>query len=87
VVMRVQTGSPVDYPMLRWRGVALSTFERETLVLTRYRGARNSTLRGRMDGFRSVSQLDLKVPAVAQLRFVVFAPAPSPATLCLRPRR
>jgi protein-glutamine gamma-glutamyltransferase len=27
VVMRVKTGSPVHYPMLRWRGIALTTFD------------------------------------------------------------
>jgi hypothetical protein len=27
VVMRVRTGKPVGYPMLRWRGIALSTFD------------------------------------------------------------
>jgi hypothetical protein len=27
VVMRVKTGSPVRYPMLRWRGMALTTFD------------------------------------------------------------
>jgi transglutaminase-like putative cysteine protease len=27
VVMRVQTGRPVEYPLLRWRGIALSTFD------------------------------------------------------------
>jgi hypothetical protein len=27
IVMRVRTGSPVQYPMLRWRGVALSDFD------------------------------------------------------------
>ena len=27
VVMRVQTGTPVNYPMLRWRGIALTTFD------------------------------------------------------------
>ncbi|HKV24072.1 MAG TPA: DUF3488 and transglutaminase-like domain-containing protein [Candidatus Acidoferrum sp.] len=27
VVMRVRTGKPVDYPLLRWRGIALSTFD------------------------------------------------------------
>jgi protein-glutamine gamma-glutamyltransferase len=27
VVMRVKTGKPVGYPMLRWRGIALSTFD------------------------------------------------------------
>ena len=27
IVMRVQTGTPVNYPMLRWRGIALSHFD------------------------------------------------------------
>jgi protein-glutamine gamma-glutamyltransferase len=27
VVMRVQTGAPVSYPMLRWRGIALTNFD------------------------------------------------------------
>ncbi|HUL15507.1 MAG TPA: DUF3488 and transglutaminase-like domain-containing protein [Terriglobales bacterium] len=27
VVMRVETGQPVAYPMLRWRGIALTTFD------------------------------------------------------------
>jgi protein-glutamine gamma-glutamyltransferase len=27
VVMRVQTGHAVDYPLLRWRGIALTTFD------------------------------------------------------------
>src|SRR5262249_4920016 len=27
VVMRLRTGSPVNYPLLRWRGIALSTFD------------------------------------------------------------
>ncbi len=27
VVMRVRTGSPIGYPMLRWRGIALSNFD------------------------------------------------------------
>ena len=27
VVMRVRTGKAVDYPLLRWRGIALSTFD------------------------------------------------------------
>jgi transglutaminase-like putative cysteine protease len=27
VVMRVQTGTPVNYPLLRWRGIALTNFD------------------------------------------------------------
>jgi len=70
VVMRVQTGSPVDYPMLRWRGVALSTFDGKRW----YSPGRERELHfARQDGWIPLSsQLDLKVPAVAQLRFVVL---------------
>src|SRR5882757_4644207 len=70
VVMRVQTGSPVDYPMLRWRGIALSTFDGKRW----YSPGRERELHfARQDGWIPLSsQLDLKVPAVAQLRFVVL---------------
>src|SRR5208282_3167289 len=27
VVMRVKTGNPVNYPLLRWRGIALTNFD------------------------------------------------------------
>jgi protein-glutamine gamma-glutamyltransferase len=27
VVMRVETGAPINYPLLRWRGIALTTFD------------------------------------------------------------
>src|SRR5271165_7179787 len=27
IVMRVSTGAPVNYPLLRWRGIAMSTFD------------------------------------------------------------
>ena len=70
VVMRVQTGAPVSYPLLRWRGVALSTFDGKRW----YSAEKKLELHmARQDGWIPVSsQFDLKVPVVAQLRFVVL---------------
>ena len=70
VVMRVQTGSPVDYPMLRWRGVALSTFDGRRWYSQEKRPELHFA---GQDGWIPLgSQLDLKVPVVAQLRFIVL---------------
>jgi len=70
VVMRVKTGTPVNYPMLRWRGIALSTFDgrrwysNETSRALHEAGA---------DGWVPLgSQIDIKVPVVAQLQFIVL---------------
>src|ERR1700720_3132118 len=70
VVMRVQTGTPVNYPMLRWRGIALSTFDgrrwysQEKRPELHYAG---------QDGWIPLgSQVDVKVPVVEQLRFIVL---------------
>ncbi|HTA59461.1 MAG TPA: DUF3488 and transglutaminase-like domain-containing protein, partial [Candidatus Baltobacteraceae bacterium] len=70
VVMRVQTGAPVNYPLLRWRGVALSTFDgRRWYSSEKHRDLHDAT----QDGWIQLgSQLDVKVPVVAQLRFVVL---------------
>ena len=70
VVMRVQTGAPVNYPMLRWRGIALSTFDgRRWYSSEKHRDLHDAT----QDGWIQLgSQLDLKVPVVARLRFVVL---------------
>jgi protein-glutamine gamma-glutamyltransferase len=70
VVMRVQTGAPVNYPMLRWRGIALSTFDGRRWYSPEKRHVLHDA---RQDGWIELgSQLDLKVPAVAQLRFIVL---------------
>jgi hypothetical protein len=70
VVMRVQTGAPVNYPMLRWRGIALSTFDGRRWYSQEKRHIIHDA---RQDGWIELgSQQDLKVPAVAQLRFVVL---------------
>jgi transglutaminase-like putative cysteine protease len=70
VVMRVQTGATVNYPMLRWRGIALSTFDgRRWYSLEKRRELHEA----RSDGWITLgSQLDVKVPVVAQLRFIVL---------------
>jgi hypothetical protein len=39
VVMRVKTGKPVGYPMLRWRGIALSTFDGKRWTTQNHRSA------------------------------------------------
>jgi protein-glutamine gamma-glutamyltransferase len=70
VVMRVQTGSPVNYPMLRWRGIALSTFDGRRW----YSREKGHVLHDAgPDGWIELgTQQDVKVPVVAQLGFVVL---------------
>ena len=69
VVMRVRTGAPVNYPMLRWRGVALSTFDGRRWYSSEKRRDLHDA---RQDGWIQLSsQQDVKVPVVAQLRFIV----------------
>ncbi len=38
VVMRIQTGEPVNYPLLRWRGIALTNFDGRRWYSTEVRG-------------------------------------------------
>ena len=83
VVLRIKTGSPVQYPMLRWRGIALSTFDGRRWfspainLANHYPGS---------DGWITiVRQADPEAPAAAELHFTalmepsasdaVFAPA------------
>jgi len=70
VVMRVQTGTPVNYPMLRWRGIALSTFDGRRWYS---REKRRELHDAQQDGWIPLgSQLDVKVPVVSPLRFIVL---------------
>jgi hypothetical protein len=48
VVMRVKTGKPVGYPMLRWRGIALSNFDGKRWSNP---DRANETLRAQPDGW------------------------------------
>ena len=70
VVMRVQTGAPVNYPMLRWRGIALSTFDGRRWYSREKR--RDLHDAGRDGWIQLGSPQDVKVPVVAQLRFVIL---------------
>ncbi len=70
VVMRVQTGAAVDYPMLRWRGIALTTFDG-------HRWTTNDKLRemrsaGQGGWVIFDSPYAMQVPISAQLRFTVL---------------
>jgi protein-glutamine gamma-glutamyltransferase len=70
VVMRVKTGAPVNYPMLRWRGIALSTFDgRRWFSQEKWHDLHYA----RPDGWIPLgSQVDVQVPVVAELRFIVL---------------
>jgi transglutaminase-like putative cysteine protease len=70
VVMRVKTGTPVNYPMLRWRGIALSTFDGRRWYSQETRRELHSA---GPDGWIPLGpQADVEVPVVAQLQFVVL---------------
>ena len=70
VVMRVKTGTQVNYPMLRWRGIALSTFDGRRWYSQEKRPELHDA---GQDGWILLgSQLDVKVPVVAELQFIVL---------------
>ena len=70
VVMRVKTGTQVNYPMLRWRGIALSTFDGRRWYSQEKRPELHDA---GQDGWIPLgSRLDVKVPVVAELQFIVL---------------
>jgi transglutaminase-like putative cysteine protease len=70
VVMRVKTGTQVNYSMLRWRGIALSTFDGRRWYSQEKRPELHDA---GQDGWILLgSQLDVKVPVVAELQFIVL---------------
>jgi transglutaminase-like putative cysteine protease len=70
VVMRVRTGTPVNYPMLRWRGIALSTFDGRRWYSQEKRPELHDA---GQDGWILLgSQFDVKLPVVAELQFIVL---------------
>ncbi len=70
VVMRIKTGGPVNYPMLRWRGIALSTFDGHRWYS---KGNRRELRAANQEGWIPLgSPLDLKVPIAGQMRYVVL---------------
>ncbi|HXC47009.1 MAG TPA: DUF3488 and transglutaminase-like domain-containing protein [Candidatus Sulfotelmatobacter sp.] len=70
VVMRVKTGTLLNYPLLRWRGIALSTFDGRRW----YSEGKGRELRyAERDGWIPLgSDLDIKVPVVAEVQFIVL---------------
>jgi protein-glutamine gamma-glutamyltransferase len=70
VVMRVQTGHPVDYPLLRWRGIALTNFDgRRWFEKDKTRDLLSA---GQGGWVMFDSPYAMKVPIAGQLRFTVL---------------
>jgi len=70
VVMRVRTGSPVKYPMLRWRGIALSNFDGRRWTNDESKRQLQSPL---PDGWIILSNLkDFQAPPAVMVQFTVL---------------
>ncbi len=70
VVMRVQTGHPVDYPLLRWRGIALTNFDgRRWFEKDKTRDLLSA---GQGGWVMFDSPYAMKVPIAGQLRFTIL---------------
>lgn len=70
VVMRVQTGGPVRYPLLRWRGIALTNFDGHRWYSTE---SRMRTRPAAPDGWISVaSRRDLEGGSAVQVQFTAL---------------
>ncbi|HVM75653.1 MAG TPA: DUF3488 and transglutaminase-like domain-containing protein [Candidatus Saccharimonadales bacterium] len=70
IVMRVQTGTPVNYPMLRWRGIALSHFDGRRWDS---REARRQSRPPSEDGWIELAtRKELEGQAAAQVRFITL---------------
>ncbi|HKM66012.1 MAG TPA: DUF3488 and transglutaminase-like domain-containing protein [Candidatus Acidoferrum sp.] len=70
VVMRIKTGSAVNYPMLRWRGIALSNFDgRRWSSKNKSHDLRAAT----QDGWIHLgTAMDVKVPIAGQMSYIVL---------------
>jgi len=70
VVLRIKTGSPVQYPMLRWRGIALSTFDGKRWFSPAMNPMNHYPA---PDGWITVvNRADLQAPPAAELHFTVL---------------
>jgi transglutaminase-like putative cysteine protease len=70
VVLRIKTGSPVQYAMLRWRGIALSTFDGKRWFSPAMNPVNHYPA---PDGWITVaSRADLQAPPAAELHFTVL---------------
>jgi transglutaminase-like putative cysteine protease len=70
VVMRVRTGSPVNYPMLRWRGIALSNFDGKRWS----NNEPNRTIQSpAQDGWINLaSRKDFEAPRAVEIQFTIL---------------
>jgi protein-glutamine gamma-glutamyltransferase len=69
VVMRVQTGSPVNYPLLRWRGIALTNFDGHRWYTTKRRNTRDSSPNG---WIALASRRELEGRPAVQVNFITL---------------
>ncbi len=70
VVMRVEVGAPIDYPMLRWRGIALTTFDGRRWYSNEPQ--KQAHMPGR-DGWITLARpADLEGRTAAQVRYVAL---------------
>ena len=70
VVLRIKTGSPVHYPMLRWRGIALCTFDGKRWFSPAINPMNHYPA---PDGWITVgSRTELQAPPAAELHFTVL---------------
>lgn len=70
VVMRVKTGSPVRYPMLRWRGMALTTFDGHRWSSNA--GAKEKVYPSGTGWILINSQVSMEAPTALDFRFTVL---------------
>jgi protein-glutamine gamma-glutamyltransferase len=70
VVMRVQTGTPVNYPLLRWRGIALTTFDGHRWYSTE---SKKRTREPASNGWISLaSRMELEGRPAARVEFITL---------------
>ena len=71
VVMRIQTGTRVQYPMLRWRGIALTTFDGRRWY-TNDAGRQVKTPDGSTGWINVSTRADMEGRPAAQIQFLVL---------------
>lgn len=71
VVMRIQTGTRVQYPMLRWRGIALTTFDGRRWY-TNDTARQVKTPDGSTGWINVATRVDMEGRPAAQIQFLVL---------------
>jgi transglutaminase-like putative cysteine protease len=70
VVMRIRTGGPVNYPMLRWRGIALTNFDGRRWYATNINGDRRDP--GSNGWITVTTRAEAEARPALQLKFVTL---------------